>query len=235
MDGLLADIRQALRGLSRSPGYAVAAVGILAIGLAANTAVFSVADAVLFRPLTYFRPQELVELNEVIPQYSHLYPRIPVNARHYFEWRQRCRSFADLAIMGDSGSIGLTADDGPPERLGVARVSANFLPLLGVHPPLGRNFNDEEDRPRSDRVVVITDRLWRRRFHGDPSIVNRNITLNGNPHLVIGVLAPAFRFPRPDALSPLWNGSAMNVDVFKPVAFDRAKLKPVGEFNYVVI
>jgi hypothetical protein len=83
MEGLLADIRQALRGLSRSPGYAIAAVGILAIGLAANTAVFSVADAVLFRPLTYFRPQELVELNEVIPQYSRLYPRIPVSARHY--------------------------------------------------------------------------------------------------------------------------------------------------------
>ena len=235
MDGLFADIRQALRGLRRSPGYAIAAIGILAVGLAANTAVFSVADAVLFRPLTYLRAQELVELNEVIPQYSRLYPRIPVNARHYFEWRQRCRSFADLAIMGDSGSIGLTADDGPPERLGVARVSANFLPLLGVHPLLGRNFNDEEDRPGNDRVVVITDRLWRRRFHGDPSIVNRNITLNGSPHLVIGVLAPAFRFPRPDALSPLWNGSALNVDVFKPVAFDRAKLHSVGEFNYVVI
>ena len=234
MDGLLADIRQALRGLSRSPGYTIAAVGILAIGLAANTAVFSVADAVLFRPLTYLRPQELVELSEVIPQYSRLYPHIPVNARHYFEWRQRCRSFADLAIMGDSGSINLTADDGPPERLGVARVSANFLPLLGVHPLLGRNFNDEEDRPGNDRVVVITDGLWRRRFHADPSIVNRNITLNGTPHRVIGVFAPWFRFPRPDALSPI-GGPSMNVDLFKPVAFDRGKLKPVGEFNYVVL
>jgi hypothetical protein len=108
MEGLVADIRQALRGLSRSLGYAIAAVAILAIGLAANTAVFSVADAVLFQPLTYFRPQELVELSEVIPQYSRLYPRIQVSARHYFEWRQRCRSFADLAIMGDTGSINLS-------------------------------------------------------------------------------------------------------------------------------
>src|SRR5437763_7003185 len=111
MDGLFADLRQALRGLSRSPGYSIAAIGMLAIGLAANTAVFSVADAVLFQPLTYPHPQELVELSEVIPQYSHLYPRIPVNARHYFEWRQRCRSFAGLAIMGDTGAMNLTADD----------------------------------------------------------------------------------------------------------------------------
>jgi predicted permease len=234
MEGLIADIRQALRGLSRSPGYAIAAVGILAIGLAANTAVFSVADAVLFRPLTYFRAQELVELSEVIPQYSRLYPHLPVSARHYFEWRQRCRSFADLAIMGDSGSINLTADDGPPERLGAARVSANFLPLLGVHPLLGRNFNDEEDRPGNDRVVIVTDRLWRRRFHADPAILNRKITLNGTPHLVIGVLAPWFRFPRQDVLSPI-GGSSTNVDLFKPVAIDRTKLEPVGNFNNVVI
>src|SRR5579864_6915727 len=183
MDGLVADIRQALRGLSRSPGYAIAAIGILAIGLAANTAVFSVADAVLFQPLTYLRPQELVELSEVIPQYSRLYPRIPVSARHYFEWRQRCRSFADLAAMGESGSMNLTADDGPPERLGAVWVTANFLPLLGVYPLLGRNFTEEEDRPGNNRVVVITDGLWRRRFRRDPSILNRNITLNGAPHL----------------------------------------------------
>src|SRR3979411_2756513 len=105
MDSLFADLRQALRALRLNPGFAAAAVGILALGLAASTAVFSVADAVLFRPLAYDRAQELVELFEVIPQYSHLYPRVPVNARHYFEWRLRCRSFADLAIMGDSGSI----------------------------------------------------------------------------------------------------------------------------------
>lgn len=233
MDALLSDVRQALRALRSNPGFAAAAVGILALGLAASTAVFSVADAVLFRPLAYDRPQDLVELNEVIPQYSRLYPHIPVAARHYYEWRERCRSFADLAIM-DSGAVNLTVDDGPPERLGVARVSANFLPLLGAHPVLGRNFNTDEDRPGNDRVVVITDGLWRRRFHADPALVNRKIMVNGTPHLVAGVLPPGFRFPRPDLLSPM-PSSSMNVDVFKPVAIDRAKLNPVGEFNYVVL
>lgn len=233
MDALLSDVRQALRALRSNPGFAAAAVGILALGLAASTAVFSVADAVLFRPLAYDRPQELVELHEVIPQYSHLYPHVPVAARHYYEWRERCRSFAGMAIM-ESAAANLTVDDGPPERLGVARVSANFLPLLGAHPALGRNFNDDEDRPGNDRVLVMTDSLWRRRFHGDPAIINRKIMVNGNPHLVAGILPPGFRFPRPDLFSPI-PSSSMKVDLFRPIAINRAKLAPVGEFNYVVL
>src|SRR5437667_11072886 len=158
MEALSSDIRQALRALRRSPGFAAAAIGILALGLAASTAVFSVADAILFRPLTYDRPGQLVSIAEMIPQYSHLYPRIPVKAQHYYEWRERCRSFADLAIL-DSGSLNLTADDGRPERLGMMRASVNLLPMLGVRPLLGRHFNEEEDRPGNDRVVIITDRL----------------------------------------------------------------------------
>src|SRR5215510_2880267 len=129
MEALLSDIRQALRALRRSPGFSAATMGILAPGLAATTAVFSIADAVLFRPLGYDRPGQLVAIAETIPKYSHLYPRIPVNAAHYYEWRARCCSFADLAIM-ETGSMNLTADNGPPERLGMARVSANLLPLL---------------------------------------------------------------------------------------------------------
>src|SRR5258706_10750272 len=92
MDTLLADIRQALRQLKRSPGFAIAAVGILALGLAANTAVFSVADAILFRPLAFDRPGQLVTMSEVIVQFSNLYPRLPVNAMHFLEWQKRCRS-----------------------------------------------------------------------------------------------------------------------------------------------
>src|SRR5690242_8244617 len=87
METLIADLPQALRGLRRSPGFAAAAIGILALGLAATTAIFSVADAVLFRPLAYHRPQELVAINEVIPQFSQRYPRLPVNAKHFYEWQ----------------------------------------------------------------------------------------------------------------------------------------------------
>src|SRR5258708_22252993 len=99
MDTLLADMRQALRQLKRSPGFALAAVGILALGLAANTAVFSVADAVLFRPLAFDRPGQLVTVSEVIPQLSNLYPQLPVNSFHFLQWQSRCRSFADIALL----------------------------------------------------------------------------------------------------------------------------------------
>ena len=233
MGTILADLRQALRALRLNPGFAVVAIGILALGIAANTAVFSVADAVLFRPLAYDRPEQLVTVAEVIPQYARLYPRLPVNAKHYYEWRARCRSFTDLAIL-ESGGTNLTADDGPPERLGLASVSANLFPILGVRPQLGRNFTDEEDRPKSDRVVLITDRLWRRRFHGDPAILNKGITLNGIPHMVAGILPAALRFPRPDLLTSV-GGSAIAADLFKPIAFDRSKLESNGSFNYTVI
>src|SRR5579864_9736635 len=109
MDTFISDVRQAFRGLGRTPGFAAAAIGILAVGLAANTAVFSVADAVLFRPLPYQSPQQLVAIHEVIPQFSQRYPRLPVNAKHFFEWQARSRSFAGLAILQDS-SLNLTGN-----------------------------------------------------------------------------------------------------------------------------
>jgi len=233
MDTLLADIRQALRQLKRSPGFAVAAVGILALGLAANTAVFSVADAVLFRPLAYEKPQSLVTISEVIPQLSNLYPQLPVNSFHFLEWQARCRSFSDLALLRDL-TLNLTGQDGPPERLGAERVTANLLPMLGVRPTLGRNFTPEEERPGNDREVILTDTLWHRRFHGDPSIVNKTILLNGTPHLVVGVLPSSFRFPRPDMLTAL-GGSTINIELFKPLALDRAKLDKIGNHNYLAI
>jgi putative ABC transport system permease protein len=233
MDVLTADLRQTLRGLSQSPGFAAAAIGILALGLAANTAVFSVADAVLFRPLVYDHPEQLVTIDEVIPKFTNLYPRLPVNARHYYEWQARSHSFVDLAVLR-AGSLNLTGQDSPPERLGIERVSSNLFSVLGVHPMLGRDFTAEEDRPNNNRVVIITEALWRRRFHSEPAILNKTILLSGSPHVVVGVLPARFRFPRQDRIMPLGD-AALNVDLFKPIAFDRAKLNPVGEFNESVI
>jgi putative ABC transport system permease protein len=233
MDTLLTDLRQALRGLGRTPGFAAAAIGILALGIAANTAVFSVADAVLFRPLPYDHPEQLVLINEVLPELGHLYPRFPVNAKHFFEWKARTRSFADLAIL-NNGSVNLTGVDGPPERLGVERISFNLFPLLGIRPLLGRNFTATEDQPGNERVVILTEQLWRRRFHSDPGILNQKIVLNGVPHLVIGVLPSDFRFPRHDAISS-FGSAALPVDLFKPIAFDQPRLNADGEYNYPVI
>src|ERR1700682_1895178 len=231
METLIADLRQALRILRRNPGFALAAVGILAVGLAANTAVFSVADGVLFRSLAYTHPEQLVTIAEMIPQYSHLYPKIPVDAKHFHQWRARCRSFADLGLM-QAGSTNLTGNDGPPERLGIERVSANLLPLLGVRPLLGRYFTSEEDRPGNERVVIITEGFWRRRFHADSAILNKSILLNGTPHVVVGLLPPWFRFPRPDMIDAI-GGSTLKIEIFKPLALDLAKLEP--NFNYAAI
>jgi predicted permease len=233
MQALLADLRQALRGLRRSPGFGAAAIGILALGLAATTAVFSVADAVLFRPLPYQQPQQLVAINEVIPQLSQRYPSLPVNAKHFYEWQARCRSFADLAIL-TNGSLNLTGNEGPPMRLSKKSISWNLLPLLGVEPLLGRNFTTEEDRPNNDHVVILTYGLWQRRFHGDPAILNKTILLSGTPHVVVGVLGSGFRFPQTKWLGDLGE-RAPPPEIFTPFAIDRSKLDAMGNHNFGAI
>ena len=233
MQALLADLRQALRGLRRSPGFAAAAIAILALGLAATTAVFSVADAVLFRPLPYQQPQQLVAINEVIPQLSQRYPSLPVNAKHFYEWQARCRSFADLAIL-TNGSLNLTGNEGPAMRLSKKSISWNLLPLLGVQPLLGRNFTTEEDRPNNDHVVILTYGLWQRRFHGDPAILNKTVLLSGTPHTVVAVLGSGFRFPQTNWLGDLGERNTPP-EIFTPFAIDRSKLDPMGNHNFGAI
>ncbi len=232
MDSFSGDLRLAARTLRQNPGFTIAAVAILAIGIAANTAVFSVADAVLFKPLAYEHSERLVAVSEMIPQYSHLYPRIPVNAAHYYAWRERSRTFADLAIMQDS-TLNLTGPDGPPERLRTELVSSNVLPLLGVKPFLGRNFTVAEDQPKNNRVVLLSAPIWQRRFHGDPGVLGRTIVLDGAPHVIAGVLPGDFRFPRPDLLAPIGGAGIRDVDILKPLALDRSKLP--DNFNYTVL
>jgi predicted permease len=233
METLVADVRQALRGLSRTPGFAIAAIGILALGIAANTAVFSVADAVLFRPLPYSHPDQLVVINEVIPRFTRLYPILPVNSVHFDAWTKRSRSFSGMAITRPS-DINLTGNEGPPERLGIENVSANLLHVLGTNLLLGRDFTPEEDRPGNNRVVILTEPLWRRRFHSDPEILNQNILLDGVPNRVIGVLPATFRFPRPDLLVGL-GGSVPSAEIFRPAAIDLKKEGADGDYNYAVI
>jgi putative ABC transport system permease protein len=233
METLIADLRQAFRGLRQSPGFAAAAIGILALGVAANTAVFSVADAVLFRPLSYQNPGRLVAIHEVIPQFSQRYPRLPVNANHFFAWESRSRSFAGLSLLQD-GSLNLTGVEGPPARLAMERVSWNFFPLLGVQPLLGRNFTAEEDHPNNDRVVILTFGLWQRRLHGDAAALNKTILLNGTPYTVVGVLPPGFRHPRSGEVGD-FGGRAQPPELFKPIALDRGKLDPMGSHNFITI
>jgi predicted permease len=232
VNALLNDFRYSLRNLARDRGFAIVALLTLALGIGANTAIFSIVNSVILQPLAYRNPDRLFTIHEVIPKVSNLYPELPVNPLHYLEWRKRCTSFEQVAEMG-TFSPNLTGL-GQPEQLGGARVSANFLPMLGFQPQLGRGFLEEEDRPGRGDVVILTDSLWRRRFGSDPSIVGKKINLEGHPHVVVGVLPAAFHFPNGhqlDRLMPL----PEKTEIFRPLALDLKNGDMEGNFNYVAI
>jgi predicted permease len=190
MTGIAQDLRFALRSLAKTPGFTAVTILTFALGIGANTAIFSVVDAVLLRPLTFTDPERLVVLHETAPQLG----RIPVGVTEFTEWRENARSFEQMALMAVAPVI-LTGA-GEPQRLEAARVSATLFAMLGVEPRLGRHFNAESEIQGRHRVVVLSDGLWRRRFAADASIVGRAITLNDEPFIVTGVMPPQFRFPR---------------------------------------
>lgn len=184
------DIRYAMRSLHRYPTVTMAAVITLAVGIGANTAVFSVVDAVLLRPLTFVDPDRLVVIHETTPRLG----RVPVGAFEFEQWRETAQSFEQMALMAVAPVILTGAGD--PERLDAARVSASLFPMLGIDPAIGRSFTADEEVAGRHRVVILSDTLWRSRFGADPSIVGRTITLNDDLYLVTGVLPPQFLFPR---------------------------------------
>jgi predicted permease len=226
------DLRYAFRWIAREPGFAAIVILGLAIGVGANTAIFSVINGVLMRPLAFPEPDRLFAVSEVVPKFSNLYPRVPANLNHLYEWRKRCSSFERLAAI-QALSLNLTGY-GPPEQLKAARVSANIFDVLGVRPKLGRSFYEDEDPAGRDDVVVVTDSLWKRRFNSDPSIMGGKIILDGRPYMVIGILPPGFRFPKQALLRTISLGEG--TEVFKPLGYRDEDLKnDVGDFNYDVI
>ena len=220
-DRLAQDIRYGLRRLRKSPGFTTVAVLSLALGVGANTAIFSIIHAVLLRPLPYPEPHRLLAIEETQSATKVFSSEaMMVSALHFVTWRKQCRSFEQIALL-DGLSLNLTGM-GEPERLDVERASATLFPLLGVQPRLGRSFLEEEDQPGRDRVVMLSDSLWHRRFQSDPGVVGRKITLDGVPFEVVGVLPASFRTP--------WLGGP--VDLWKPFAIREDELQVIGDFNY---
>ncbi|HTT62241.1 MAG TPA: ABC transporter permease [Bryobacteraceae bacterium] len=221
------DLRYAIRTLLRERGFASMAVLSLAVGIGANTAIFSVVNGVLLRPLPYLDPGRLYTIREVVPKLAHLYPSLPVNFSHYYEWRQRCSALESIAIM--QGSAPNLTGVGEPELLDGALVSASVFRVLGVRPQLGRGFLDEEDPEGHNQVAVISDALWKRRFQADPAIVGRKIMLNGRPNVVVGVLPPGFQFPDREGMGP-------KTDVFQPLGYSKDDFEELtGDFNWAAI
>ena len=182
--------RAGWRAIRRSPGLSAVAIVTLALGIGANTAVFSVVDAVLLRPLPYAQPHRLVAIRESAPPQ---FPVMSVSLPDYYDWAQQSKTL-HLAAYRQT-SFNLTAPGTQPEALQSAQVTGNLFPILGVQPRLGRDFTAREDAPGGPRAVMLSNALWRRRFGGSRQIVGRAITLNGNPYTVIGVMPPGFDFP----------------------------------------
>ena len=201
IDSLVQDVRFGLRRLGKSPGFTSVAILTLALGIGANSAIFSLVNSVLLRPLPYCDPSRLVWVSNDMPvQRASL-----VMESDYFAWRRVNHAFEDVAAYDPGETFTLTGG-GEPEQIQAGQATYNFLGVLGVAPRLGRSFHAEEDRPGVPHVVLLTDSLWRRRFSADTAILGRQIALDGQPYTVVGILGRGFEFPdnpRVDVIVPL--------------------------------
>lgn len=186
------DLRYGLRMLWRSPAFTLAAVLSLAIGIGATSAIFSVVNGVVLRPLPYQQPEQLLRLWQSKPQIG--MTQMPISGGNVQVWRERAQSFAGVAAFSTTQAIFTRAAE--PEVVRGARVSANLLPLLGYQPMLGRGFLPIEDQPGNHAVILLSHKLWQRRFGGDPDIVGRAVALDHtNNYTIVGVLPPQANFP----------------------------------------
>ena len=231
LDRLWQDVRYAFRLLRRSPGFTVVAVLTLSLAVAANTAIFSVIEAVMFRPLPFADAERLVSIARVIPNGRGLGGNIA--AVNFLEWRRSAKSFAALSMIG-GGEVSVTGA-GEPENLPTGRVSANFFSLLGVTMQRGRGFL-QEDEDQHATVAILSDALWKRRFAADETIIGRTIGLGGTPYTVIGVLPPAFRFPSINQLQGLASLGSPRADVWTPLVpapFELDPRSPVQNYSAI--
>src|SRR5688500_8067362 len=212
------DVRYGARLLFRTPGFTLVAVAALAIGIGANTAIFSVVNTLLIQPLPYQDPDRLVMV------WEHNLPRDRKNnvvgPANFLHWRDMNQSFEDMAAFSFTFTYTVLGD-GDPEEIPSKIVTAAFFPVLGVQPALGRTFTPDEDKPGS-RVLVMSDRLWRRRYNADPNILQRTVSVQGTPYTVLGVMPPGFSF------------MDKTVDLWAPVGFTQASRTPRGRSLSVV-
>lgn len=187
-ENFLQDVRYGARVLRKAPGFTITALLTLALGIGANTALFSAVYGVLLRPLPFSDASRLVVMNETTPRVG----RVAVSVPNFLDWKAQARSFSAIAAATGVG-FDLTGIDRPRNISGQA-VTANFLPMLGVHPLLGRNFTPKEDQPGTAPVVLLSYALWQSEFGAKTDVVGRTLSLNGHGYPVIGVLPPQFRW-----------------------------------------
>jgi putative ABC transport system permease protein len=198
-DNLMRDVRYAVRMLARSPGFTIAALLALSLGIGANTAMYSIVHAVIFRPLGLREPDRLVRVYESNASRNQF--AFSASIGNYLSWKEHARSLDLAAFQGYAASL---TQDGEPERLEGMATTASFLPVLGMTLRTGRWFHDEEERAGQHRVVVLSERLWATRFGRDPDMVGRKLFLNGKPYDVVGIAFEGLTIPlAPDLWVPL--------------------------------
>ncbi len=219
MQTLIKNIRYGLRGLRKNPGFAIVAVLSLALGIGANTAIFSLINAVLLRPLPFPDPDRLVMVWEDASFAG--FPQNTPAPANYADWRSRNQVFEDLAAI-DARSFDIVGD-GEPEKVQAFAVTANFFPMLGVKPALGRAFIREEDKPEASKVVMLSYGLWQRRYGGEKKIIGKDILLSGEKYTVVGVMPARFQFMAP------------YIRLWVPVAFTSEELAKRGSHYLTVV
>ena len=204
LETLLYDARHGLRMLRKSPGFTTVAILTLALGIGANTAIFSVVEGVVFAPLPYFQPDRLVIVWENNPRF----PRVWVSYPNFHDWQATAHSFQQMAAFWEKG-VDLTAP-GTPEHLNGEQISSGFFSTLGAELALGREFSPQEDRHGGTPVAIISNRLWRNRFAASPEVLGHSLTLNGVDYSIVGITQPGFRLERDaDVYIPLGQGDPM--------------------------
>jgi len=206
LESILSDLKYAIRQMRKAPAFSAVVVIILALGIGANTTVFSIVDAVMLRPLPFAQPQRLVEVKASEEQH---FESSDVSYPDFFDWRTQARSFKHLLSYHDTSDT-LTGV-GRPLHLDGEVVSWEMVPTLGISPELGRGFSPEDER-RGSRVILISHTFWKTQFAEDRSAIGRSISLGGNPYTIIGVMPSAFRFPVTQPSNSFWTTLAVDDD-----------------------
>jgi len=234
LETLVQDARFALRQLRKSPGFALTAILTLALGIGANTAIFSVVNSVLLKPFGFPDPGRLVVLRETVQEMAKLAPTLPDNAKHYLNLRAQSKTLEDAAILQSRGFSVAVGDDHPQIVNGL-EVAPSFFSVLGIGPTLGRAFRPEEATTGHDSEVILTWDAWQRYFQGDPSAVGRTLHIDGGQSTVVGVLPKEFSFPHVSIMPVARQFEAPPLELFKPLVLDPQHMSDNGDFNYFVI
>jgi predicted permease len=230
LEALGRDLRYGLRTLRRTPGFTIMAVVVIALGIGANVALFTVVRSVLLKPLPFRDPDRLVLMYEYEPERPHHMPWLPVAAGVFWEWQRATQSVAKMAMVSPFQGYIVSSESGKlPEQIDAAWCTDNFLSLLGVRPVLGREFTAGDDRPGAAATAILSARFWKRRYRADPAIVGKSIWLDAKPYTIVGVLPATFVY------SGAYGGNA--VQVWTPVRHEAPAwlMQTYGDHEFQVV